>query len=93
MDGAVGGEGRISQGVDRGRVDDVGDEAGDVVAAVPKLADRLVEGGRFDVGQHHPHPLSCEGIGQGPADAAGPTGDDGGLPAQVVHAQPCPAKS
>ena len=48
-----------------------------------ELGRRLLGRVQIEVGQHDPYPMRCERAGDGPADAGGAAGDDGGLAVEV----------
>ena len=83
VDRPVGGVGGLGQRLDRGGRGHVGGHADHVGAAARQVGDGPVEGALLDVGQHEPHALGGEPLGQGPPDAAGAAGDDGDLPLQL----------
>ncbi len=76
---------RVGEGPHLGLAAYVGADPERLGAEARRLGDRLVEGGRLDVGEHDVHPLAGGVAGEPTADPARGAGDDGDAPDEVVH--------
>ena len=79
-------ERRCCECVDLGLDRHVGGDADELDAGAGDLGRRPLERAAFDVGQHQPHAVAAEALGERATDARCGAGDDGDLPARVEHA-------